>query len=761
MNNNKKLFLFLVLFIVSNFMPFYICINNIPIYIVWMSNAILTMYLLTIKSKKHMILGILLSFIIENTHYYMWFSNKNDLNFIVCEIIINCLNILSAYVISILINKKGKLLDSNLNEIINITFLKIFPIMITLGIFIQYVYIYFYNGKLEFEFYNFVLSDFLGYVFSFSVYYIIIKLDKIKIKFTTNFYIFVVIIFLFNLKEVYYRNVFDMNRSHLEYVSLFILVLACILLKPEEFIILIVEDFIISFFMVNLFLGRLNGYLKEHLVSDLQLFYVVVLTTCFFLAILKNTNKDLIKEISIKNEKLKDEAKENREMLQKVDILIDSIKNTAFIADENGEIIYSNNSFDKLIKEKNINSISCFKEILEELEKRKIKNIRKEIMIDDIYVMQEIFMTRYMDKLFISGIGTDITRIKEVQEKLENAKENAEEANRAKTSLLARVSHELKTPMNTISGINYLLAETMLTKKQREYTKKIDRASNLLLKMIDDILYVSKEKETKLKTEKRVISLKKVIDTVILIKEDEIEKKCLDFIKEIDKDIPKKVLCDEFRLEQIFINLIGNSIKFTEKGYIKFTIKVIKRERNLCKVKFIVEDTGIGISKEKIEKIFEPFTQGDESITRKYGGTGLGLTICKNIVEELGGEIFVESKEGQGSKFNVILTLEEIFIETSNEKILIKKSNKMLIPKKLNENLLERDIDLQEIKLYLDKLKIAIKNDVGEAIDIFDYVYRKLEKTKFEDDIVQIKKLIDEFDLEKATEEVKNLESKL
>ena len=171
-------------------------------------------------------------------------------------------------------------------------------------------------------------------------------------------------------------------------------------------------------------------------------------------------------------------------MLQKVDILIDSIKNTAFIADENGEIIYSNNSFDKLIKEKNINSISCFKEILEELEKRKIKNIRKEIMIDDIYVMQEIFMTRYMDKLFISGIGTDITRIKEVQEKLENAKENAEEANRAKTSLLARVSHELKTPMNTISGINYLLAETMLTKKQREYTKKIDRASNLLLKMI-------------------------------------------------------------------------------------------------------------------------------------------------------------------------------------------------------------------------------------------------------------------------------------
>ena len=100
--------------------------------------------------------------------------------------------------------------------------------------------------------------------------------------------------------------------------------------------------------MVNLFLGRLDGYLKEYLVSDLQLFYVVVLTTCFFLAILKNKNKDLIKEISIKNEKLKEEAKENKEMLQKVDILIDSIKNTAFIANENGDIIYSNNSFNKL-----------------------------------------------------------------------------------------------------------------------------------------------------------------------------------------------------------------------------------------------------------------------------------------------------------------------------------------------------------------------------------------------------------------------------
>jgi hypothetical protein len=145
MNNNKKLFLFLMLFIVSNFMPFYIYINNIPNYIVWLSNAILTMYLLTIKSKKHMILGILLSFIIENIHYYILFCNKNDLNFIVCEIIINCLNILSAYFIYVLINKKGKLLDSNLNEIINITFLKVFPIMLVLGIFIQYVYGYYYQ----------------------------------------------------------------------------------------------------------------------------------------------------------------------------------------------------------------------------------------------------------------------------------------------------------------------------------------------------------------------------------------------------------------------------------------------------------------------------------------------------------------------------------------------------------------------------------------------------------------------------------------
>lgn len=760
MNNNKKLCLFLVLFIVSNFVPFYIYINNIPIYIIWISNSILTMYLLTINNKKYMIWGILLSFIIESIHYYIWFCNKNDLKFIICEIIIVFFNIVDSYVISILINKRRKLIESNLNEIINITFFKVLPSILVLGLSIQYVYNYFFYGNLDFRFYNFVLSNFLGYVFSFTIYYIFIKIDEIKIKFSTNFYIFVVIIFLFNVQEVYYRNVFDMNRSHLEYISIFILVLSCILLKPEEFILLIMEDFIISFFMVNLFLGRLDGYLKEYLVSDLQLFYVVVLTTCFFLAILKNKNKDLIKEISIKNEKLKEEAKENKEMLQKVDILIDSIKNTAFIANENGDIIYSNNSFNKLIKENNIYSIECFKEALEELEKCKIKSIRKEIMIDDTYIMQEIFITRYMDKLFISGIGTDINRIKTVQEKLKKAKENAEEANKEKTSLLARISHELKTPMNTISGINYLLEETMLTKKQKEYTKKIDRASNLLLKMIDDILYVSKEKEAKLKTENRVISLKKVIDTVILIKEDEIDKKCIDFIKELDEDIPKKVIGDEFRLEQIFINLIGNSIKFTEKGYIKFTIKVIKRERNLCKVKFIVEDTGIGISKEKIEKIFEPFTQGDESITRKYGGTGLGLTICKNIVEELGGEIFVESKEGQGSKFNVILTLKEIFTETSNEKILIKKSSKMLIPKNLNENLLEKDIDFQEIKLYLDKLKLAIKNDVGEAIDIFDYIYRKLEKTEFEDDIVKIKKLMDEFDLEKAIEEVNNLENK-
>lgn len=259
---------------------------------------------------------------------------------------------------------------------------------------------------------------------------------------------------------------------------------------------------------------------------------------------------------------------------------------------------------------------------------------------------------------WIIKLKSEIKKRKLVQIDLEKAKLEAEQANNIKSSFLARMSHEIRTPLNAITGMSYLLKKTGVTLTQRAYIDRITQASSTMLSIINDILDFSKIEAGKVEIEKVSFSLDQVIREVLNIVSYKVEEQKIGFKLSKDPQIPNWFLGDPKRIEQILINLTSNAAKFTSQGEISLELKLVAKEGNSYHLSFFVKDTGIGMSKEQINKLFEPFAQGDVSINRKFGGTGLGLSIVKNLVNLMDGEIEVYSTEGEGSTFIVNITLE-------------------------------------------------------------------------------------------------------
>lgn len=260
-----------------------------------------------------------------------------------------------------------------------------------------------------------------------------------------------------------------------------------------------------------------------------------------------------------------------------------------------------------------------------------------------------------------------INKMQSIISNLLNDRENAEDVAKSKASFLANMSHEIRTPMNGIMGITKLLLNTDLTEKQKEYLNAVESSSDTLLVIINDILDVSKIQAGKLSIEKKSFRLSEVLNSVYNVFEVKAAEKRIFFRKSfLESDLPTAIIGDAVRLNQILYNLIGNAIKFTTEGGVDFSVQMIKSTPQECTIEFRIKDTGIGISAGQKSKIFQPFAQANDNTSRKFGGTGLGLTIVKQLIDLQNGELFLDSVEGEGSTFSFRLTYEiDVHLKTT------------------------------------------------------------------------------------------------
>ena len=318
------------------------------------------------------------------------------------------------------------------------------------------------------------------------------------------------------------------------------------------------------------------------------------------------------------------------------------------------------------------------------------KNLQKEkrwetLEIEIIHVDGAIRTLLWNSAIIYDSDGiTPVSIIAQGQDITDRKK--AQEANHAKSQFLANMSHEIRTPMNAIMGLTYLIGQTDLNDSQKNYVSKIEGASTTLLRIINDILDFSKIEAGKLEIENIKFNIDMVLENVSNLYTISATNKGIDINFDTLEAVPEVLIGDPLRLEQIISNLTTNAIKFTSQGEVNVAVRVLAETEDKVKLHFSVTDTGIGLTKEQIERLFTAFTQADGSTTRKYGGTGLGLTISKQLVELMNGEIWVESVYGEGSSFQFVVPFDKAvdlikpnyaeYPELQGKKVLVVDHNK-------------------------------------------------------------------------------------